>query len=373
MFYHHMTKKRNITVVAAMSGGVDSSVAAALLVEQGYNVIGVTMKTYTFDEVGGNVGNETSCCGLDAVNDARMVAVKLGIPHYVVDFTREFSREVVDNFVAEYLKGRTPNPCVICNRKIKWGELIRKAHSLGAGTIATGHYARIKFDESSNRHVILRALHDTKDQSYALWGLSQEALSKTVFPLGELTKSEVRALAAKYGLKTATKEESYEICFVADNDYRRFLSERVPDLATRIGVGDTVLDDKVVGTHKGFPFYTIGQRTGIGAYGERVYVTDINSATNTIRIGRHADLLRRGLVAKNVNLVGMSEVPDGFRIQAKVRYKDDATPATVFRNEDGAIRVVFDEPKRAITPGQSVVMYDGETLVGGGVIETSIP
>ena len=364
-----MVQKKNITVVAAMSGGVDSSVAAALLVEQGYDVIGVTMKTYTFDEVEGNVGNETSCCGLDAVNDARMVAVKLGIPHYVVDFTKEFGREVIENFVDEYLKGRTPNPCVICNRKIKWGELIRKAGSLGASFIATGHYARVVYDESNKRHTILRALHDAKDQSYALWALSQEALSKTMFPLGELTKAEVRSLAAMYGLKTATKQESYEICFVADNNYRRFLHDRVRDLDKRVGDGDVVLDGKVMGTHRGYPFYTIGQRTGFGAYGERFYVTGIDSGTNTIRIGRQSDLLQCGLIAKDVNLVGLPEIPSGFRVQAKVRYKDDAAPARVFPNEDGSLRVVFDEPKRAITPGQSVVMYDGDVLVGGGVIE----
>lgn len=368
-----MNAKKNITVVAAMSGGVDSSVAAALLVEQGYNVIGVTMKTYNFDEVGGNVGNETSCCGLDAINDARMVAVKLGIPHYVVDFTEQFGREVIDDFVDEYLKGRTPNPCVICNQKIKWGELIKKAEALGASYIATGHYARVDYDDSSRRYRILRALSNTKDQSYALWGLSQEALSKTMFPLGELTKPEVRDLAAKYGLKTATKRESYEICFVADDDYRRFLQERIPNLSTRLGDGDIVFDGKVVGTHKGFPFYTIGQRTGIGSYGEKVYVTEIDSTTNTIQIGRHNDLMQRGLIANNVNLVSFAEIPDGFLVRAKVRYKDDATPATVFRNDDGTLRVVFDEPKRAITPGQSVVMYDEERLVGGGVIDKIIP
>lgn len=365
-------KKRNTTVVAAMSGGVDSSVAAALLVEQGYNVIGVTMKTYTFDEVGGNVGNETSCCGLDAINDARMVSVRLGIPHYVVDFTEPFGREVVDNFVEEYLHGRTPNPCVICNRKIKWGELLKKAEALGASYIATGHYARVAFDEVNKRYMILQSLNNEKDQSYALWGLSQEALSKTMFPLGELTKPQVRALAARYGLKTANKEESYEICFVADNDYRRFLKERIPDLEEKLSEGDIVMDGKVVGKHKGFPHYTIGQRSGLGAYGERVYVSEIYPDANTITLGRNKDLLRRELIAKDVNLVSVGELREGQRVHAKVRYKDDATPATVYRKGDNAIRLVFDEPKRAITPGQSVVMYDGERLVGGAVIEKTV-
>jgi len=363
----------NTTVVVAMSGGVDSSVAAALLVERGYNVIGITMKTYTFDEVGGNIGNETSCCGLDAINDARMVAVRLGIPHYVVDVTGPFGREVIDNFVTEYLRGRTPNPCIICNRKIKWGALLKKAQSLGAKYLATGHYARVQFDEGRQRFCILQALNADKDQSYALWGLTQEALSKTMFPLGEMTKQEVRTLAARYGLKTADKEESYEICFVADNDYRRFLRERLPDAGEKVSEGDIVFDGKVVGKHRGIANYTIGQRAGIGAYGERVYVADIDPVANTITLGRNRDLLRRELIAKDINLVSVSELPDGYRLCAKVRYKDEATPATVYHvgglNGDGALRLVFDEPKRAITPGQSVVMYDGERLVGGGVIE----
>ncbi|TAK65825.1 MAG: tRNA 2-thiouridine(34) synthase MnmA [Bacteroidetes bacterium] len=352
-----------------MSGGVDSSVAAALLLQQGYNVIGITMKTYHFDEVGGNIGNETSCCGLDAFNDARIVAVKLGIPHYVVDFTKQFGRDVIDNFVDEYLQGRTPNPCIICNRKIKWGELIAKAETLGASAIATGHYARVWVDETTKRYNLSRPLDGNKDQTYALWGLSQEALRKTIFPIGELTKPQVRELAVKYGLKTATKEESFEICFVADNDYRRFLKERVPDIETQLADGDVLFDGKVAGKHRGFPYYTIGQRGGLGAYGERVYVTDINAQTNTITIGRSDDLLRRELVAGNTNFISIEALSEPMRVEAAVRYKDTATPATVFPETNGNIRVVFDNPKRAITPGQSVVLYDGKILVGGGVIE----
>lgn len=359
----------NRTVVVGMSGGVDSSVAAALLLERGYNVIGVTMKTYNFADVGGNVGNETSCCGLDAFNDARMVAVKLGIPHYVVDFTEQFGREVIDNFVDEYLQGKTPNPCIICNKKIKWGELISKAESLGASHIATGHYARVSLDDQTHRYTISRPADTNKDQTYALWGLNQSALRKTIFPLGELTKPDVRAIAAKYGLKTAQKEESYEICFVADNDYRRFLKERVPDLASRFLDGNIILDKEIVGKHQGFPYYTIGQRSGIGSYGERVYVTDIDVQTNTVTIGRNNDLLHRGLIAGSVNFVGIDRLDDLMRVRAQVRYKDTATPAMLFPDVAGHIRVVFDEPKRAITPGQSVVMYDGDRLVGGGVIE----
>ncbi len=361
--------KNKKTVVVGMSGGVDSSVAAALLLEQGYNVIGITMKTYNFDEVGGNIGNETSCCGLDAFNDARIVAVKLGIPHYVVDFTKQFGREVIDNFVDEYLQGRTPNPCIICNQKIKWGELIMKAESLGASCIATGHYARIWFDEETGRFNISRPVDSNKDQTYALWGLTQEALSKTIFPIGELTKPEVRELATKYGMKTAQKDESFEICFVADNDYRRFIKERVPDIDAQVDGGAIVFDGKIVGKHRGFPYYTIGQRSGLGAYGERVYVTDIEAKTNTIVIGRGNDLLRSELLAGNVNFISKETLTEPMRVEAAVRYKDTATPATVYPVVDGKIRIVFDEPKRAITPGQSVVIYDGDRLLGGGVIE----
>lgn len=359
----------NRTVVVAMSGGVDSSVAAALLLEGGYNVIGITMKTYSFDGVGGNIDNETSCCGLDAINDARMVAATLGIPHYVLDFTEQFRREVIDNFIGEYLHGRTPNPCVICNRKIKWGELIRKAEALGAEFIATGHYARIRFDEARGRYIISQAQYASKDQSYALWGLSQYALSKTIFPLGGLTKPEVRKMAEKFALKTASKQESYEICFVADDDYERFLKEQVPDLEARVAGGDIIFEGRVVGKHRGFPFYTIGQRRGLGAYGEPVYVTEVESESNSIRVGRETDLMHRGLIASNVNLISCEDLGEPLRVTAKVRYKDSLTPATLSPEGEGRIRVVFDEPKRAIAPGQSVVMYEGDDLLGGGVID----
>ncbi len=361
-----MTKKER--VVVAMSGGVDSSVAAALLLEQGYDVIGITMKTYTFDKAGGNIGNETSCCGLDAFNDARMVAVDLGIPHYVVDFTVPFEQYVVQNFVDEYMEGRTPNPCVICNRAIKWGELLRKAASLGAEKIATGHYARVHFDEQRRRYVVTGARDSNKDQTYALWGLSQEAFSKTLFPLGELTKPEVRGIARRYGLKTAAKEESFEICFVADNDYHRFLRERIGEKAGALEGGEVVRGGRVVGSHHGYPYYTIGQRSGIGAHGERVYVTGIDPAANRVVIGTGRELLHSSLIADQVNLVSRAELPPGMCVSAKVRYKDDASPATVYPDGEDRMRVVFDAPKRAITPGQSVVLYDGEELVGGGII-----
>lgn len=360
---------RDTTVVVAMSGGVDSSVAAALLLEQGYNVVGVTMKTYEFDEVGGNIKNETSCCGLGAMNDARSVAAQLGIPHYVVDFRKAFGKAVIDNFVEEYLHGRTPNPCIICNREIKWGELLRKAEALGAQYIATGHYARVRFDEARRRYLISTARDLRKDQSYALWALSQRALSKTMFPLGNLSKSETRRIAQAYGLRTAAKQESYEICFVADNNYERFLKERAPQTVNTIPAGDIIWEGKVVGKHRGYPFYTIGQRRGIGAFGEPVYVTRIESETNTIEIGRGNDLFRRGLTARNVNYVGVERPNGPLRVTAKVRYKDEATEAVLYPETENTFRLIFEEPKRAITPGQSVVAYQGEDLLAGGVIE----
>ena len=363
-------ERKNRRVVVGMSGGVDSSVTAALLLEQGYEVIGVTMKTYEFDEVGGNIENETSCCGLGAIYDARRAAETLKIPHYVVDFREAFGREVIGNFVKEYLKGRTPNPCVICNREIKWGELLRKAEALGAEFIATGHYARVWHDAGVDRYVIGRGRYLQKDQSYALWAVSQEALRRTLFPLGELTKPQVRTMAAKYGLRNAEKQESYEICFVPDNRYDRFLTEKVESLQEQVAGGKLVREGEVVGTHRGYPFFTIGQRKGIGAHGAKMYVTGIDGDTNTVTIGPAKDLLHTGLVAGSVNWVGIPSLTGEKEVQAKVRYKDEATAATVLSNPDGTIRVLFHEPKRAITPGQSVVLYDGDALVGGGVIRT---
>lgn len=358
-------------IVVAMSGGVDSSVAAALLVEQGYEVIGITIKTYNYEDVGGNIGNESSCCSLDGINDARMVAAKLDFPHYVFDFSDQFKKEVIDNFVSEYVAGRTPNPCVVCNRKIKWEELIRKSVSLGAEYIATGHFAKIRYDDEAKRFILSKGKDTEKDQSYALWSLTQESLRRTVFPLAELTKPEVRELAKKFGLKTANKAESFEICFIPDDNYERFLKEQNPELEKQVGGGNMLFDGKVVSKHNGIPFYTIGQRKRLGvAFGEPVYVTKIDADTNTITLGRDADLMHRELTASDVNLISVSDLnAAGMRVTAKVRYKDKASGAVVRQLDSETIQVIFDEPKRAITPGQSVVMYDGDDLVGGGVIE----
>jgi tRNA-specific 2-thiouridylase len=247
-----------------------------------------------------------------------------------------------------------------------------KAEALGAQYMATGHYARIRYDASHDRYIISKAVNEAKDQSYALWGLSQSALSKTMFPLGGMTKQEVRGLALRYGLRNATKEESYEICFVADNDYERFLKERVNDLESHVSSGNVVMEGKVVGKHDGYPFYTIGQRRGLGAYGKPVYVTGIEKDTNVVRIGTDADLHKSGLIAGQLNLVGRREFVDGMKVQAKVRYKDEASAAVLYKEGTEGIRIVFENPKRAITPGQSVVFYDGEDLMGGGVIERAV-
>ena len=366
---------RNTTVVVGMSGGVDSSVAAALLVEQGYSVIGITIKTFNYDDVGGNDENDKSCCSLDGINDARMVAARLGIPHYVVDFSEAFGVQVIDNFVEEYMKGRTPNPCVICNRKIKWEELIRKSVKLGADYIATGHYARVWKDEGSQRYVVSRGRDSHKDQSYALWGLTQDSLRRTMFPLADLTKPESRAVADRLGLHTASKGESYEICFVTDNNYERFLKHKLPDLEQSVADGDIVMDGKVIGKHRGFPFYTIGQRKGIGvALPDPIYVTGINYKENVISVGYDNELLHSILIAKKLNLIKFGNLLDGKRLTVKIRYKDIDEPAMVQQTEgtgdgEGTVRVRFDQPKRAITPGQSVVFYEGDDVVGGAIIE----
>ncbi len=361
-----MRKER---VVVAMSGGIDSSVVAGILSDQGYDLVGITIKTYRYEDVGGNQGNESSCCSLDGINDARAVAEKLDFPHYVLDFSEPFGREVIDNFVAEYLDGRTPNPCVVCNRKIKWEELLKKAAALGARYVATGHYARVRKDPTTGRYIVSRGKDLSKDQSYALWGLSQESLSRTLFPLAEWVKGDARAYGERRGLVRPTKKESFEICFIPDNDYARFLKEQRPDLARDVDGGEIVHDGKVIGRHHGYPFYTIGQRKGIGiARPEPLYVTRIDAAANVIEVGNEENLYHRRLIASRVNLMKYDECAEPRRVDARIRYKDSGGAAVIRSLDDDRMEVLFNEPRRAITPGQSVVFYEGDDLVGGGVI-----
>jgi len=353
----------------AMSGGVDSSVAATLLVEDGYDVIGITMKTWGFMEVGGAPKHESGCCSLDAIYDAKNVATRLGFAHYTVDFTKAFEENVIDNFVDEYLHGRTPNPCVICNRKIKWEELLKKADALDAEFVSTGHYAQAEYNPGTNRYCLKNSKDNRKDQTYALWGLTQESLKRTLFPLGNYTKPEVRELAVKFALKTAKKPDSQEICFVADDNYERFLRERIPDTIKNIPVGDILLDGKKVGQHKGIPFYTVGQRKGLGlAMGRPVYVKKIDYWNNIIEIGDKQDLLQTELFAGDINYVSIATLKKGEKILCKIRYSDKGSPAEVISaGNDDSFYLKFNEGKSAITPGQSVVLYDehGYVLCGG--------
>jgi tRNA-specific 2-thiouridylase len=352
-----------------MSGGVDSSVAALLLLEQGYDVIGVTIKTHEYAGVGTSSGNDKSCCSLDGINDARKVCMSLGIPHYVLDFSGEFRSSVIEPFIAEYLAGRTPNPCVLCNRAVKWEQLMIKARGLGAAFISMGHYARIGHDAASGRYWVSRGIDSGKDQSYALWALDQKSLAGSLLPLGGLTKAEVRQRAEAAGLATARKGESFEICFVHDNDYTRFLSDAVPGLRERVRNGAILRNGVIAGRHEGYPFYTIGQRRGLHlAVGEPVYVTAIDAESNTVTIGSNDDLMASGCIARDVVMQKYPLEQGEMRVTARIRYHDDGAPAVISRLGTGDVHVRFDAPRRAITPGQSTVWYDGDDVVGGGII-----
>lgn len=357
-------------VLVAMSGGVDSSVAAVMLKEQGYDVIGITMKTWDYSRVGGKSDKETGCCTLESMNDARQIAVNHGFKHFIVDIRDEFGDWVIDRFVDDYMNGRTPNPCVLCNTHIKWAALLRRADNLGCDYIATGHYANVR--EENGRYVISRGLDPKKDQSYALWGVEQKHLARTIFPLGNYEKTEIRDLAEEFGLtKVAGKPDSYEICFVPDDNYRRFLKDRVDGLEERVKGGKFVdQDGNIVGEHEGYPFYTIGQRRGLDlALGKRVYVTDINPDTNVITIGEKKDLVSTTCRAKNVNLSKYGEVPGGeMEITGKIRYNDDGVIGQLTQLGEDEIKVEFPTGREAITPGQAVVCYEGDDVVAGGWI-----
>ena len=357
-------------VVVAMSGGVDSSVAAALLKEQGYNVIGVTLNVWPEQGPAEHGVRHDGCCSLDSVEDARRVANELGIPHYTLNFRDLFDQAVVQNFLAEYQSGRTPNPCVRCNRFIKFEALMAKARSWGARHLATGHYARV--DRSPEGRFTLRKAADPfKDQSYALYSLTQEQLAFTLFPLGELAKAETRRMAADLGLVTAQKAESQEICFVPDDDYAEYLRQRVPATAKPGPIRNRRGD--VLGTHQGIAFYTVGQRKGLGiAVGRPLYVLEIVPRENAIVVGEEDEVYSRGLVADDLNWVSVGEPTEPIRANARIRYRSAEVPAVAWMQQDGTLAVEFDEPQRAVSPGQAVVLYQGDRVVGGGTIKGAV-
>jgi tRNA-uridine 2-sulfurtransferase len=365
-------------ILVAMSGGIDSSLAAVLLHEEGYEVIGMTMKTWDYASSGGTK-KETGCCSLDSINDARNISVSLGFPHYILDIRNEFGDAVIDYFTGEYIEGRTPNPCVMCNTHIKWDALLRRADRLDCEFIATGHYAHIRQstepDASAGRYVISKGGDTLKDQSYVLWGVSQESLARTKLPLGHLRKSEIREMASEKGfVELVTKSESYEICFVPDNDYRGFLKRRIPTLEAEVAGGNFVMEGtgKVVGKHEGYPFYTIGQRKGLGiALGHPVFVTEIRKDTNEVVLGLDKSLYRDAMTVSRLNLQKYAHINAPLETLTKVRYKDSGTLAMIEQTGPDHIDVRFAEGVSAIAPGQAAVFYEGDDVVGGGWIMKS--
>lgn len=358
----------NKSVLVAMSGGVDSSVAAALLVERGFKVIGVTMKLWQDEEA--NVV-EGGCCSLSAVNDARRVADVLGIPHYVLNFSEEFKESVIKYFINEYYAGRTPNPCIACNKYIKFDFLLKKALAMGMDYIATGHYARIEYEPNISRWLLKKSLSIEKDQTYVLYNMTQYQLEHTLFPIGDFEdKKKVREIAAKLGLRTAEKSESQEICFV-DGDYGEYIERSQPGISKPGNIVD--VSGKVLGKHRGIIHYTIGQRKGLGiAAGRPLYVIAIDPKKNEVIVGGYEQLFSRKLIAKEVNLISIEHLKDKQKITAKIRYSAKEAEAYIMPLENGKVLVEFVEPQRAITPGQSVVFYNSDIVVGGGVIEAVI-
>lgn len=351
-------------VLVGMSGGVDSSVAAYLLKEQGYEVIGATMQIWQDDKE--FIEREGGCCSLSAVADARRVANKIGIPFYVMNFKDAFKKNVIDYFVDEYMEGRTPNPCVACNKFIKFSSFLDKAMTLGIDYVATGHYAII--EKQNNRYIIRKSEDNKKDQTYALYNLIQFQLERTLMPCGRYKKSEIREIAKKIGLRVHNKKDSQEICFIPDNDHGKYIKNRFP---SKVRQGNFVdKSGNVLGTHKGIVYYTIGQRKGLDiALGKPMYVVDINPFRNEVVLGNLDDLLNTELIAKDVNYIPFDNLKEPMEVEAKIRYSQIPSKAVITPMEDGRVKVNFNEKQRAITKGQSVVFYKGDLLVGGGIIE----
>ena len=355
-------------VLLGMSGGVDSSVSAYLLKEAGYEVVGATMSLWQFDRYGGNFKGDRGCTK-NIFTDARAVAKQLGIPHYVFDFKDSFHEHVVQNFMDEYMLGNTPNPCVLCNSLIKWQQLLTKMELLGCDYMSTGHYANVKFNEITGRYELLRGADRKKDQSYFLHGMDQYALSKTIFPLINITKDKVRDIARKIGIKTAEKKESMEICFIPDNDYKRFLKDNVAAIRQiKPKVMKSCDGSELKQKHEGYPFYTIGQRKGLGGgFSKPMYVTKIDAANNDVFVGEKKDLYSSEVFVKDFNWIS-EEITEKMNCSAKIRFNTSDKPCTVYRENGSVIRIVFDEPVTAVTPGQYAVLYDGEKVIGGGTI-----
>ena len=350
--------------IIAMSGGVDSSVAAYIMKNNGYECIGATIKLF---DKGNSLEDDNTCCSSKDIEDAKSTANGLGMPYYVYTCTDDFEEKVISEFVRAYQNGRTPNPCVECNRHIKFKHLLAKAQELGYDFVVTGHYARVVYDEKLGRYLLKKGIDETKDQSYVLYSLSQNQLAHILFPLGELSKARVREIAEENGFVNAGKRDSQDICFVPDGDYASFISRHTKTENKSGNFVDT--GGKVLGRHQGIVRYTIGQRKGLGiSFGRTLYVCKTCPDTNEVVLGDEENLFSRECIAKNINLIAYDEIKEPLKVKAKLRYKHPEQPATVYKIDDDTLKIVFDKPQRAITPGQSVVLYEGDVVVGGGTI-----